>query len=107
MDIDEQRAPLYLYKYLNPKEFSDLEWKQHFVIENYDKIRRNPKTNELEIFFQGTSQDPSVHRKLLKYFDAINGELKNAVDLCESFVDEKYLLPLKTNDSKPNSIEGF
>ena len=28
-------------------------------------------------FFQGTSQDPSVHRKLLKYFDAINVELKN------------------------------
>lgn len=43
LDIDEQRAPLYLYKYLNPKEFSDLEWKQHFVIENYDKIRRNLK----------------------------------------------------------------
>ena len=107
LDIDEQRAPLYLYKYLNPKEFSDLEWKQHFVIENYDKIRRNPKTNELEIFFQGTSQDPSVHRKLLKYFDAINGELKNAVDLCESFVDEKYLLPLKTNVVNQIQSKGF
>lgn len=107
LDIDEQRAPLYLYKYLNPKEFSDLEWKQHFVIENYDKIRRNSKTNALEIFFQGTSQDPSVHRKLLKYFDAINGELKNAVDLCESFVDEKYLLPLKTNVVNKIQTEGF
>jgi len=107
LDIDEQRAPLYLYKYLNPKEFSDLEWKQHFVIENYDKIRRNPKTNELEIFFQGTSKDPSVHRKLLKYFDAINGELKNAVDLCESFVDEKYLLPLKTNVVNQIQSKGF
>lgn len=107
LDIDEQRAPLYLYKYLNLREFSDLEWKQHFVIENYDKIRRNSKTNELEIFFQGTSQDPSVHRKLLKYFDAINGELKNAVDLCESFVDEKYLLPLKTNVVNKIQTEGF
>ena len=107
LDIDEQRAPLYLYKYLQPKEFGDLEWKQHFVIENYDKIRRNPKTNELEIFFQGTSQDPSVHRKLLKYFDAINGELKNAVDLCESFVDEKYLLPLKTNVVNQIQSKGF
>ena len=77
------------------------------MIENYDKIRRNPKTNELEIFFQGTSQDPSVHRKLLKYFDAINGELKNAVDLCESFVDEKYLLPLKTNVVNQIQSKGF
>ena len=50
LDIDEQRAPLYLYKYLNPKEFSDLEWKQHFVIENYDKIRRNPKTKYFKSF---------------------------------------------------------
>lgn len=34
---------------------------------------------------------------MLKYFDSINGELANAVRLCESFVDIKYLLPLKTN----------
>src|SRR5699024_761302 len=83
LDIDDQRAPLYLYNYLTPKDFSDLEWRQHFVIENYDKIVKNSKTGELEILFQGTSRDPSVHRKLLKYFDSINGELKNAVSLCE------------------------
>lgn len=41
LDIDEQRAPLYLYKYLQPKEFGDLEWKQHFVIENFDKVVMN------------------------------------------------------------------
>ena len=52
-------------------------------------------------------KDPSVHRKLLKYFDAINGELKNAVDLCESFVDEKYLLPLKTNVVNQIQSKGF
>ena len=57
LDIDEQRAPLYLYKFLAPKEFGDLEWRQHFTIDNYDKIRKNPKTKELEIFFQGTSQE--------------------------------------------------
>ena len=107
LDIDEQRAPLYLYKYLSPKEFSDLEWRQHFIIENYDKIRKNNKTNELEIFFQGTSQDPFVHRKLLKYFDSINSELKNAVDLCEGFTDEKYLLPLKTNIVNKIQTSGF
>lgn len=107
LDIDEQRAPLYLYKYLNPKEFSDLEWRQHFVIENYDKVIKNPKTGVLEILFQGTSHEPSVHRKLLKYFDAINGELKNAVSLCESFVDDKYLLSLKTNVVNKIQTNGF
>ena len=30
LDIDDQRAPLYLYNYLTPKDFSDLEWRQHF-----------------------------------------------------------------------------
>lgn len=107
LDIDDQRAPLYLYNYLAPKEFSDLEWRQHFVIENYDKIVKNSKTGELEIIFQGTSRDPSVHRKLLKYFDSINGELKNAVSLCESFIDDKYLLPLKTNVVNKIQTEGF
>lgn len=107
LDIDDQRAPLYLYKYLTPEEFSDLEWRQHFVIENYDKLIKNSKTGELEILFQGTSRDPSVHRKLLKYFDSINGEIKNAVSLCESFIDAKYLLPLKTNVVNKIQTEGF
>ena len=107
LDIDEQRAPLYLYKFLAPKEFGDLEWKQHFTIDNYDKIRKNPKTKELEIFFQGTSQDPTVHRKLLKYFDSINSELRNAVDLCERFPDERYLLSVKTTVINQIQTKGF
>lgn len=44
---------------------------------------------------------------MTQYFDAINGELKNAVDLCESFVDEKYLLPLKTNVVNQIQSKGF
>lgn len=71
------------------------------------KIRKNNKTDELEIFFQGTSQNPFVHRKLLKYFDSINEELKNAVDLCESFVGERYLLPLKTHIVNKIQTSGF
>lgn len=107
LDIDEQRAPLYLYQYLKPKEFSDLEWKQHFVIENYDKVILNERTGLKEIVFQGSSQNPSVHRKLLKYFDSINGELKNAVSLCEKYTNEKYLVPLKTNVVNKIRTNGF
>lgn len=107
LDIDEQRAPLYLYKFLEPKEYSDLEWKQHFIIENYDKIVVNEKTGLKEIVFQGMSQEPSVHRKLLKYFDSINVELKNAVGLCERFVDKKYLLLFKTHVVNKIQTNGF
>lgn len=107
LDIDEQRAPLYLYKYLAPKEFSDLEWKQHFIIENYDKVFLNERTGLKEIVFQGSSKNPTVHRKLLKYFDSINGEIRNAVSLCEKYSSEKYLLLLKTNVINKIQTEGF
>lgn len=107
LDIDEQRAPLYLYKYLQPKDYSDLEWKQHFVIENYDKVKWNEKIGQKEIIFEGKSQEPSVHRKLLRYFDSINGELKNAVGLCERFADSKYLLNLKPNVINKVQTQGF
>lgn len=107
LDIDEQRAPLYLYKYLEPKEYGDLEWKQHFVIENYEKVILNEATRLKEIVFQGVSQEPSVHRKLLKYFDSINRELKNAVGLSERFQDKKYLLLLKPSVVNKIQTKGF
>lgn len=107
LDIDDQRAPLYLYKYLEPKEYSDLEWMQHFGIENYDKVLLNKKIGLKEIVFQGVSQEPSVHRKLLKYFDSINIELKNAIGLCERFTDKKHQLLLKDNVVNKIQTKGF
>lgn len=107
LDIDEQRAPFYLYKYLEPKEYSNLEWKQHFIIENYDKVLMNEKIGLKEIVFQGISKEPSVHRKLLKYFDSINIELKNAIELCEGFPDKRYVLLLKANVVNKIQTKGF
>lgn len=107
LDIDAQRAPLYLYKYLKPKEFSDLEWRQHFVIENYDKVRHSESMGIKEIVFHGSSKDPSVYRKLSKYFDDISGELKNAVRLCETYKKEKYSLPLRTDVVNNIHTSGF
>ena len=107
LDIDEQRAPLYLYKYLKPNDYSNLEWQQHFVIENYNKIYINEKTGLKEVVFQGQSDTPSVHRKLLKYFDSINSELLNAVSLCEKYEKKRYLLNLKTNIINKVYTTGF
>lgn len=107
LDIDEQRAPLYLYKYLSPKDYSDLEWQQHFNIENFDKVCLNEKTGLKEIVFQGQSEDPTVHRKLLKYFDSINKELLNAVSLCEKFEKKIYLLNLRTHVINKVYSTGF
>lgn len=107
LDMDAQRAPLYLYKYLNPTDYSDLEWRQHFDIDNYTKIVLNEKTGQKEILFIGSSKEPAVHRKLLKYFDDINKELLNAVNLCQLFGKDIYLLnvyPHIINNIKP---DGF
>ncbi len=107
LDIDEDRAPYYLYQYLSPKDYGDLEWKQHFVIENKDKICIDEKTEKKNIEFYGESTNPEIHRKLLKYFDNINGELKNAIDYSETFRDKKYLLSLGYTVHNKIRTKGF
>ncbi|NLK96557.1 MAG: HD domain-containing protein [Epulopiscium sp.] len=107
LDIDENRAPTYLYKSISPKGYSDLEWKQHFIIENKDKISYNKQTGYKYIEFYGTSTNPKTHRKLLKYFDYINEELKNSIKLSETFLDRKYTLLLKTDVENKIQTKGF
>lgn len=107
LDIDEERAPLYLYKYIDPNDIGDLEWKQHFVIENKDKIVIDENTGNKNIEFYGESSNPSVHRKLLKYFDSLNHELERAVEFSETFHDKKYLLTVKPNVLNKIRTKGF
>lgn len=95
LDIDENRTPLYLYKLINPNGYSDMEWKQHFIIENRNKVQKNEQYKYIE--FYGTSNNPKIHRKLLKYFDYINEELENSVRLSETFLEKIYILRVKTS----------
>lgn len=96
LDIDEERAPYYLYKYLPPTDYGDMEWRQHFIIENKEKIIVNERTGKKYIEFYGESSNPSIHRKLLKYFDSINSELKKAVNYSETFREPQYSLCIST-----------
>lgn len=107
LDIDEDRAPFYLYQFLSPKDYGDLEWRQHFVIENKDKIYTDEKTNKKNIEVYGESANPEIHRKLLKYFDAVNSELKNAIDYSETFRDKKYLLSIGSTVHNKIRTKGF
>lgn len=107
LDIDEERAPYYLYQYISPSDYGDLEWKQHFVIENEEKIHIDEKTGKKNIEFYGESANPEIHRKLLKYFDAINGELKSAIDYSETFRDKKYLFLLGSAVHNKIRTKGF
>ncbi|WP_027127331.1 HD domain-containing protein [Gelidibacter mesophilus] len=60
LDIDGNRTPYNLYKIISPKNNSDEEWKQHFVIENNDKIVLNEKTNQKKLVFHGKANNASV-----------------------------------------------
>ena len=87
----KKERPL-LISILSPTDYGDLEWKQHFVIENKARSLLTPKPKEKHRIY-GESSNPSIHRKLLKYFDSINYELKKAVDYSETFRDKSIFYP--------------
>lgn len=107
LDIDEERTPYYLYQYLSPKGYGDMEWRKHFVIENKEKVVTDVKTGNKSIEFYGESSNPDIHRKLLKYFDAINSELKSAIDHSERFREKKYLISVGTAVHNKIRPKGF
>ena len=94
LDIDEHRTPLYLYNLLSPKGVSKLEWKQHFVIENTEKIIFDTNSDMKKILLCGVSNEVIIHRKILKYIDYINFELKNSLETSEKYSAE-YFIKLK------------
>lgn len=107
LDIDEERAPLYLYKYLSPEGYGDMEWKQHFIIENKEKILVDKQTGKKNIEFYGESTDPAIHRKLLNYLDGVNQELLTSVRYSETFIESRYLLSINTHVYNKIRTKGF
>lgn len=110
LDLDGDRAPIHLYNFLSPKDlsdFSDAEWIKHFAVKNKEKISFNKNTKKKDIEFYGKSDDPTIHRKILKYFDLINNELIRAVELSEEFNEPQYLLNINTTVKNQISTPGF
>lgn len=107
LDIDDERASVDLYYYLAPSGFGDLEWRQHFDIDNIQKVSKDEVTGKKYIEFYGESSDPSVHRKLLKYFDSISNELAYAVELSETFREKRYMLTIGTTVRNKIRTKGF
>lgn len=94
MDIDSQRTPPKLFELIKPIGNSDEEWRQHFVIENKDKIKTEDKTGQKSIVLYGVCSDPSIHRKILGYIDWINNEIQS-VNSITSQMHDKYRLQIK------------
>lgn len=107
LDLDDQRAPLNVYNYLGLGEYSIKEWKKHFAVENYDKVKINEQTGMKEIVFSGDCSDPEIYRKLLEYFDDINDELHKAICWGKRMADQKYYLnicPIVDNKIRTNGF---
>ncbi len=92
LDIDSNRTPLTLFNLINPEGISKGEWEQHYSIYNRQKIGKN--NYQFEITLYGECQNPDVHRKLLKYVEWINEEIKNFNNLTSS-MEEKYKINIK------------
>lgn len=107
IDIDATRTPIYLYEIIKPLGYSDLEWKKHFDIQNTHKIVKNEETGIKVIEFHGTSSNPKVHRKILRYFDYVNEEICNDVSLSEGFKDKIYRILLRTTIEDRIDTIGF
>ncbi len=93
LDIDDRRAPWMLYKLINPRGISDIEWRKHIPITNYEKV--GFINNEYTLMFSGECDDPEIHREILKYTDWINLESKSLNRILSDF-NVPYRFKLKT-----------
>lgn len=84
LDIDDKRTPHHIYRLFELDSYSNLEWKQHFDIDNTKKIFVDEKTGQRYVEFRGSSNEAEVHRKLLSYIDWINNELEFSSKLCST-----------------------
>ncbi|WP_167492613.1 HD domain-containing protein [Lysinibacillus tabacifolii] len=80
LDFDGMRTPQRLFNAINLTEYSKEEWKQHFSIENTDKIKI-AEDGKKYIEFYGICSEPIIHRKVLSYIDWVNYELTNAIEI--------------------------
>lgn len=90
LDIDDQRTPILWYHIHKPNGISDIEWKKHFSVTNYEKI--SEIDGRLKISFWGESNLPKIHRAYLKFLEVLRRELINAKDLLEEGSSHEYIL---------------
>lgn len=92
LDFDSNRTPPILYKMINPTGYSDTEWKQHFLIKNFQKVLPN-ELQQKTITIIGESEDPKVHRKFLQYTKWIENEV-SAIIQAQKKISKKYYINL-------------
>ena len=65
LDIDARRAPYSLFKLRNIKGYSEIEWKKHNPIKNYEKIKY--VDDRFHIYFSGDCDNAFIYRKVMDH----------------------------------------
>lgn len=106
LDFDSERTPPSLYKVLEPTGVSDQEWKQHFSIDNSNKITLDSTKGYKIIELFGKCSNSIIHRKILKYLDWINDEIEN-INRVTSKMENHYIVNFKSQVRNEIQSEGY
>ena len=107
LDIDEKRAPIELYRFLAPVGFGDEEWRQHYIIENKDKVVRDHISGSSKIVIYGQCSESKIHRKFLGYLSGVSEELLWCTNHTRKHFEEKYWILLQPQIDNRIQTKGF
>ena len=107
LDIDEKRAPMELYRLISPTEFGDKEWKQHYIIENREKIIRDSATHVGRVVIYGQCDNYKIHRKFLNYLAGLSDELLWCTSYSGNHFEERYRLFVQPQIDNRIQTKGF
>lgn len=107
LDIDEKRAPIELYRFLAPVGFGDEEWRQHYIVENKDKVVKDHTFGNKTIVIYGQCDEPKIYRKFLQYLSGVSEELSWCTSHIRNHFKEKYWVLLQSQIDNRIQTKGF
>lgn len=107
LDIDEKRAPIELYRLLSPTGFGDEEWRQHYIIENKEKVVKDNASGSSIIVIYGQCNDSKIHRKFLQYLAGLSEELLWCTSYTRKYFEGKYWILLQPQIDNRIQTKGF
>lgn len=106
LDIDDRRAPYFLYKLLTPTGRSDIEWQKHIPIQNYKKVEWDKDKELYKLIFTGECVDQKIYREIMGYIQNLQCDLQAAIKLGRKFSDV-YRLSLCETITSTLVTKGF
>lgn len=107
LDFDEKRAPIELYRLLAPTGFGDEEWRQHYIIGNTEKVKRDAASGNGMIEIYGECCDSKLHRKFLRYLSGLSEEILWCTSYARNHYEGNYRILLQSQNQNRIQTKGF